>query len=174
MTRTLFLSLLLACAAAAPSLAQAGPAATELDSLTRVRVSQTEVEPRRFAGGLLAADSLSITVDPERGGERLEVPLSSLRRLEVSLGRRTPGEGMRRGAARGLLVGLGASALLIGSAAIADEQEGPSDGFITATAAAVIISIPLTAATTVTGALWGATSPGERWRRVETPVRIRP
>lgn len=169
--RTLFAVLLLAFAAAAPALAQAG---VLVDSASRVRVKQAE--GGTVVGGLVAADSATLTLDPAVGGmgSILTIPVSDVRRMDVSLGARTPAQGAWRGLKRGLLTGVVLSAAIITAGVIEDEKDECGDCFINATLAAVIVSVPLTTATSLIGTFIGATSPGERWRRVQPPVYVAP
>lgn len=163
-----FCALLLALSAA-PAVAQEAPAPLPLqqvDSLARVRLTQHFVEPRRLVGTLVAVDSEDVVV--ERGTERVTVPLVYVRRMEVSRGRMTAGHGAWRGARVGFLAGAGMSALLI-AAAHASEGSSCGDCFITASTAAVVVSLPLTGVSTFAGAAVGASRPGDRWERVPLP-----
>jgi hypothetical protein len=171
MKRPILAALLLTAAPAAPALAQRGTV-TELDSLARVRVTQS-VDPGRVLGGLLAAGSSGLVIDPVHGGDRLAVPLAHVERLEVSLGQRTVREGALRGARKGAIVGVVTSALLIGMGAIQDAGDDCGECWITATGVAVLVSVPLIGITTGGGALLGAMSPGEKWQRVAVPPRVR-
>lgn len=169
--RTLFAALLLAFAAAAPALAQSG---VLVDSAARVRVRQAE--GGTVVGGLVAADSAKLTLDPAaRGmGDILTIPVDGVRRMDVSLGARTPAQGAWRGLKRGLLTGVVLSAAIITAGVIEDREDDCGDCIINATLGAVIVSVPLTAATTLIGTFLGASSPGERWRRVQPPVYVAP
>lgn len=164
--------LLLAAVASAARAQEAPPPPTPVDSAAYVRVQQQLAIPRRVTGALVAADAQSLTVaSPEWGA--VTVPLAELARLDVSMGRRTRGEGARRGAVRGLVGGLAVGAVLVGFGAVTDAREGCRGCYISATAGAVILAVPLTAVTTVGGALLGAAAPGDRWIRVPTPVTLR-
>ncbi|HEX2204858.1 MAG TPA: hypothetical protein VHG91_16230 [Longimicrobium sp.] len=169
--RPFLAALLLALGAAAPALAQRG---VVVDSAARVRVKQAEVGT--VVGALLAADSLSLTLDPAAGGmgSSLLIPVADVRRMDVSLGVRTPSQGAWRGLKKGFLTGVVLSGAIIAAAAIEDEQDPCGDCFFNATLSAVIISVPLTGATTLLGTVWGAAAPGERWRRVQPPVYVAP
>lgn len=162
-------ALLLALAAAPAAAQELAPRMAPLpqvDSLARVRLIQHFVEPRLLVGNLVAVDSEDVVV--ERGTERVTVPLVYVRRMEVSRGRMTAGHGAWRGARMGFLAGAGMSALLI-AAAHASEGSSCGDCFITASTAAVVVSLPLTGVSTLTGAAVGASRPGDRWERVPLP-----
>lgn len=150
------------------------PPPTPVDSLAWVRVTLHDAAPRQLTGILIGADSVSITVRPFPGGGTVVVPLPEVASTRLSLGRRTPREGLLRGAKHGLIGGLAVSALLVGIGVFSDAGGSCTDCFISATAGAVIVAVPLTAVTTAGGALLGAASPGERWVRVRVPVTLRP
>lgn len=172
MRRTLSLLAGLLLAVALPLAGQSAPfPGVELDSLARVRLVQTAVAPRVLVGRLLYADSQVVTI--ERRGKPVLVPLGAVRSLHRSAGRYTAGRSAWRGAKTGFLVGAGISAVFI-TAGVVSDRDGCDDCFISATAAAVLLSVPLTALTTVGGAALGALSPRERWVRVDLPVCLRP
>jgi hypothetical protein len=173
MLRTLSLTLVLLAGCVFPLAAQQGaPPPVEVDSLARVRLRQSATDPRTLTGRLLFADSQTLTV--EHRGRPQAVPLPAVERLEVSIGRYSTGEGAWRGAKAGFFGGAVVSALLIVTGVVSDAQGDCGDCFITATGAAVLLSVPLTTFTTVGGTLIGAVAPGERWAPVTTPVRLRP
>lgn len=148
------------------------PPPTPVDSLARVRVTLHDAAPRRLTGVLFGADSLSVTVQPFPGAEPVMVPLTEVASMKLSLGQRTRGEGLLRGAKHGLIGGLAVSAFLVGIGVLSDAADPCNDCWINATAGAVIVAVPLTATATLGGAIIGAASPGERWVRV--PVTLRP
>ncbi len=156
--------------AAALVLASAGHAEAQrrteplvLDSLSRVRVRVTPSAQERFGATFVSADSRVVVV--ERGGERLEIPRTSVRMLEASQGPRPPESGAWRGAKRGFLGG----AVLGGVLAALVLATGEDDTYISNEGAAVIsMGVGITAGT-VLGTAIGAASPGERWVRVPIP-----
>ena len=171
MIRSLFAALLLVAAAAPVAAQRALP--SEVDSLARVRVTWADGHGRTV-GGLLAADSSALLIDPVRFDERMTVPVAQVERLEVSLGQRTPREGALRGAKKGAMVGLAASAVLITMGIVADAREECEGCWISVTGIAVYASIPIIGFTTGGGALLGSINPGERWQEVSVPPRVRP
>lgn len=151
---------------------ESGPP-TPVDSLAmvRVEVKQWLPIPRRVQGRLVAADNGSITVRPRAGWDPVVVPLTKLRRVEVSVGRRTREDGLRRGALRGFAAGAASIAVFFAAGLIDGECE---DCYFTMGAAAKALAVPLTVTTTVSGAIGGALFPGERWVRVHPPVVLDP
>jgi hypothetical protein len=91
------------------------------------------------------------------------LPLSIVQGLEVSRGRRSPGERLARGAGFGLLVGggLGAALGVMGGG----DKYGRGEG-------ALFFGGYLGAAGAVIGGLIGVASPGDRWQRVSLPNRV--
>ncbi len=167
----LALLLLAAVSSAAPA-QEAAPPPTPVDSAAYVRVQQRFAVPRRVTGALVAADAQSVTVLSARSG-MVTTPLAELAWMDVSMGRLSRGEGARRGARNGLIGGLAVGVVLVGLGAASDAGEGCGDCFLSATTGAVLLSLPLTALTTVGGALLGAAAPGDRWIRVRVPVVLR-
>ncbi|MES3034652.1 MAG: hypothetical protein V4813_11710 [Gemmatimonadota bacterium] len=91
------------------------------------------------------------------------IPLTDIRRLQVSDSRRTAGQAFRGGAGRGALVGLGLSAGLMAIGVVTDRRN--DDTYNTGTRIAALGSVLLTTLTTVTGGLIGLGG-RERWRTV--------
>ncbi|HEU4560672.1 MAG TPA: hypothetical protein VFS20_22660 [Longimicrobium sp.] len=160
----------LALLVAAPSAAAQGPAYTQLDSLSRVRVVQHFLEPRTLVGELEAADSADITV--LRGTERLTVPLVYVRHIDLATRRRSPSAGALRGAVWGFLGGATATGLFV----LASKARGSdcADCIFNPSTGLMVLGLPVTAASTLTGAAVGAARPGDYWVRVTLPVSIRP
>lgn len=143
----------------------------------RVRVTAPGVSGKRLVGTLLAMDDTTLTLQPQKGTDVLEVPRSAINRIELS--RRPSRRG--KGAGIGALVGLGA-AVIIGLAAGDDcgSLPEPAPGWAGFTDAlnrnlcmgkgetavmSAILTIP-------TGALLGmAAAGGEKWART-TPDRL--
>ena len=166
-----------ALAAFAAALALATPAAaqqaapvptTPLDSLSRVRVTQTWLEPRRLVGELASADTADLTV--QRNGERLTIPLAYVQHLEVSAARRSSSNGALRGAIYGFLGGATATGLFV----LASKASGSdcTDCIWNPSTGVFVLGLPLTGVTTLTGAAVGATRPGDYWVRIALPVRL--
>ena len=160
-------------ASLSPASAQEGSAVpVVLDSLARVRIELTTREPRWLTGSLLAADAEALTL--EKGGRLHVVPVSSVKRLDVSVERLYRRERIRSGAKRGLLIGAVTSGGLLLLAATIDLTTECVDCMLPASAVALGASVPLTASFTATGALLGALSGLDRWMRVPLPVQVQP
>lgn len=167
MKRSMGMALALLCVASGAA-AQV-PAHTQLDSLSRVRVVQHFLEPRTLVGELEAADSADITV--LHGSERLTVPLVYVRHMDLATRRRSSSAGALRGAVWGFLGGATATGLFVlaskaGGSDCADCIFNPGTGLM-------VLGLPVTAASTLTGAAVGAARPGDYWVRVSLPVSIR-
>ncbi|MEO7713740.1 MAG: hypothetical protein ABIV10_12565 [Gemmatimonadaceae bacterium] len=136
------------------------------------------VRVQALDGPVLIGDVEEVTrdtlllVDEDYGTRRL-VPVWTIVRLEVSAGQSTPESNMLRGAAAGLAVGA-----LVGGALGAATCAGDSDGFGGSCnvggkraqfilGGALILGVPAAAL----GAVIGAASPLEQWRRVWPEVR---
>ena len=149
--------------------AQELPRPTEVDSLAKVRVTQNFLKPETFVGELTAADTADLVV--QRGAERLIIPVAYVRHVELATGRRSSGQGALRGAIYGLLGGATATGLFVlaskaGGSDCADCIWNPSTGV-------VVLGLPLTGASMLTGAAVGAARPGDYWLRVSLPLRMR-
>lgn len=148
---------------------QAPEAGTEIPAGTAARVWQTSASPKRIAGTILQADSAALTVRP-RGGQPLVLLANRVERIDIREEPRTWLQGAWHGTKRGLVGGLAATAVFVALGLAADTQ--PCDGcFISATGIALLLGVPLTAATTAGGTLIGAAFPGHTWTRVPLPVR---
>ncbi|HEX6750575.1 MAG TPA: hypothetical protein VF092_25015 [Longimicrobium sp.] len=170
MTRTARAVLALSLALAAPAAAQA-PARTPtvVDSLSKVRVTQDFLEPRTLVGILQHADTADLEV--LRGDQRLTIPVVYVRHVELASGRRSSGAGALRGAIFGFLGGATATGLFVlaskaGGSDCADCIWNPGTGV-------VVLGLPLTGVTTLTGAAVGAMRPGDYWSRVPLPLEVR-
>lgn len=146
-------------------------AAQRADSLpigARVRVHRHDAPPRIVSGVLLGVDSTGLTLAAAHGAPPRTVAAADVARLERHAGRRPTAAAFGRGAARGALVGLALSAVLLG-AALVDEQRNPcGDCFINAPVAAGIVAVPLTAGSTLIGGVIGL-GRRDRWVRVAYP-----
>jgi hypothetical protein len=164
-------ALLLSLALAAPAAAQEGGphAATVLDSLAKVRVTQHFLRPTVVVGQLAQADTADLVV--QRGPERLTVPMAYVSRVELAAARRSSGAGALRGAIFGFLGGATATGLFV-LASKASGSTCSSCVFDPATGL-FIVGLPLTGATTITGAVVGSQRPGDYWLRVPLPVGLR-
>lgn len=151
-------------ASAGSAAAQQRTAVVPVDSLARVRVTQSEA-PSRVRGTFVGADSQTVVV--QSGVARYDVPLEAIRKLEVSRGERSVEAGAWRGAQRGFLAGL-VTGVLAG-ALVMSTIEG--DGYVGEEVAGIGITVAGTGLGTLIGTLLGAASPGERWERVPLPQR---
>jgi hypothetical protein len=141
--------------------AQRRTEALPLDSLSRVRVTQSAHD--RFGATFVSADSQAVVV--ERDGERLVLPLGSVRKLETSEGMRPLESRAWRGAKRGFLGG----AVVGGVLAALVLATGGDDTYLSNEAAATILFGTGVTAGTVLGTAIGAVSPSERWVPVPLP-----
>lgn len=137
---------------------------------SRLRVQQATGKGNpRLAGRVVAHDADTLTLSLDGGATRV-VPWGTVRRLEVSRGRRSAGAGMLRGAGIGLATGV-AAGLAVGALG-ADRSPCPPDAWcirFTRTESAGIGAMVLGAGGTVVGGLTGLAWPGERWTRVGEP-----
>lgn len=168
--RLLSASVLLLASVGSAAVRPGSAQATALDSLTRIRVQQTG-RPHWLTGRLLAADSQALTVE-HRGGP-YELPLSAVRRVDVSVGFRSSEERVKSGAKRSFLLAAAVGGALLVLGAAVDLTTECADCMLPASAVALGVGVSLTASTTAAGALFGALSSRDRWKRVPLPVRIR-
>jgi hypothetical protein len=141
-----------------------GPSGVQVGD--RVRVSTLGVADRRLAEvRALPPDSIELRYDHGFGEAR--VPLRDVTSLEVSVGRRSVGEGARRGARRGFVSGLviGGAAAAIALTACHDRECWGIESFTYLVVPAVVVG------TTGIGAAIGAAAPGDAWRKVALPGR---
>lgn len=164
-------SALFVLAAAALALSSAREAEAQrvrVDSSSRVRVTQSAVDPERFAATFMSADSQALVL--KRGPALLELPRGSVSRLEVSAGERTVERGAWRGAKRGFLGGLIVGAAM-GAVTLADMGQGEA-WFGEVIAVGFVLS-GMTLGTVV-GTVVGAAAPGEEWVQVPLPPSTPP
>lgn len=148
-----------------------GPVRAEVDSATTVRILRQSWLANPVQGRLVFADSQVIRL--ERHGEEVALPVAGVRSVRVSLGERSTAGGAWKGARDGLLLGAVASVALFGVSTVVDAADDCHDCYINMKIIAAILSVPTMAATTVIGAVAGAVKPGERWREVPLPMRVR-
>lgn len=129
----------------------------------RVRV-RTPLGTFRGTVATADADSLVLRIRSRKWGDSITVPVSELQRLDVSAGPRPRVEGALRGAGVGLL----ASGVLTGMAAVAAATGENMDGWEWLGVA--MVGVTVTPVLTVGGGVVGAVFPGEEWDR----VRLRP
>ena len=96
----------------------------------------------------------------------MTLPLSELKRVDVSRGARSTDEAFARGATTGALVGTGISLIAIALAVRADRD--CSDCTIPGTVFVVPLSAAFTGVTTLVGGMIGVAG-REEWRRVWPP-----
>lgn len=163
---------------------------------TRVRVSapafQNATVVSRSAewqtGTLLRSDSSHLTLRTTAGDE-LSVPLSLVRRIEVSDGTMPASDAWRRGARQGALIGAGTVGVLVVGVFILDRAPGPDEGPLSEDAfpeeeedsdfvAFMGTAVPLMAGAAVVGGGLGAifgSRAQERWTPVVMDrVRVAP
>jgi hypothetical protein len=153
--------------------ASAGEPAT-LGIGSRVRVQQgPRKDNPKLAGRVVATDADTLTLSLD-GGSTRSVPWSSVRRIEVSQGRRSAGAGMLRGAGIGLALGVVAGALV---GATRPDDRCYSDPrrdtwcleLFTTNDYAFLGAITLGGTGAVVGGGVGAAWRGERWAPVREP-----
>ncbi len=142
--------------------------AQRADSLrvgAQVRVDRWQPTREFYRGTYQSRDSLNFVINSRDDLlERVSIPIRDIGAVEMLVGQRTAGAGFRRGAGRGALVGIGASAVLMTLAVVADARED-GDVFISATAVAGVLSVLLTGATTLIGGAIGAAHQ-DTWAKV--------
>lgn len=153
--------------ASAPTIARAQPLAS-LSADTRIRIDLPTADRSRFhrerlqsvVGTLETArgDTLLLVVRP--GAVPLRIPRAEVRKLYVSGGRPPRWRAALDGA---LLPALITSALSAAGASIRRKEGDPSPGQVAVSSAAWVAA---------SGALLGAWSPKERWRRISRPDSI--
>lgn len=150
---------------ALPLEAQSGQVMTEVDSLARVRLVQQNAVPRTIIGQLVHADAERITLRHPEG--QSIVPISKVRRLDVSLG--SPPIGVRRGALDGFVAGV----VIIGTYYVLGSTTECEDCMLDISEVTVKGAVPITVVLTGVGALTGLLPGKERWRSVPLPVKLR-
>ena len=131
--------------------------ADELPPGTRIRVTAPRSSLDPYVGSLVRFSNESVTLDVEAGMPALTVPLTRVRRIEVSEGERSK---VVTGAAIGF--GLGATASLLFLAGFCSSSDTICGGDEWLTAFAVIALPP-----TLVGAGIGLLIRTERWREVQ-------
>lgn len=148
-------------------------AAQRVDSLTvgaKIRVQRAAPVWTVVRGTYVTRDSVSFVLDESTGsGVRTSIPMLDVQSVEMSVSQRTSGEAFGRGASRGALVGIGASAILMTLATISDARDGNSDTWISGRALAGVFSVLLTGVTTLVGGGIGLAD-----RDTWSPVPFRP
>lgn len=162
MRRTVAFALALAVPAPAVSLdAQAVPVA--LAAGTRVRLTTDALGKGVYSVVRATADTLVVT--PRGAAMPQSVPIAAVRRLEVSLGRRSRLAGAGRGAAYGLIGGVVtgvARGYLGGGTEAAPGAEGDRSAGDNAALYGIIFGV----LGGIGGSIVGVIRPGERWRRM--------
>jgi hypothetical protein len=173
MTRS---SMVLAMAVASLLVAAIGASAEESPSGARVRVTAPSFSGKRLIGVLVGLDETTLTLQPPGAKGSLQVPRATITKIEAS---RHPGR-KARGAGIGLLVGLGAAAV-VGLAAGDDCTPSPEDNLgdfgtrlryslcFDKGDMALLSGILLVPAATLLGVV---ASPSEKWE-VSTTDRLR-
>ena len=114
---------------------------------------------------LVRADSTGLILAPPHAGPAVRLAFSQLRGVDMSIGALSRGQGFRRGAKMGFLIGAGVGAVATAFALNADLRGSCSDCMIPATAVIGVYSLAFTAATTLAGG-WIGLAARERWRQV--------
>lgn len=158
--RTIMSALALAAilAFAAPAAAQtAPPQPGQRVTLFLARRQPVEgVKGRQVRGTLVAADSISLSVELSPGATPVLVPRSAVRETYVSLGVPSRGKSAAMGAAAGIGAGVGASLTYM-----KDDTRSTSENIMIGVAGGAL-----------GGALAGALFPREGWERATTPGGI--
>lgn len=145
--------------------------AQRADSLrvgVQVRVDRWQPSREFYRGTYQTRDTLSFVIAKDGDLlERVSIPIRDIGAVEMLVARRSAGEGFKQGAGRGALVGIGASAVLMTLAVVADARED-GDVFISAKAVAGVFSVLLTGVTTLIGGAIGAAHQ-DTW--VQVPFR---
>lgn len=146
-----------ALVAAAATISASPVSAQRADSLrigARVRVQPIHRPPPQVAGEVVAVDSVGLTLKDSHGSPQF-VPFDEINRLERYDGKISAFAGFRRGARRGLLIGLGASAFMALVSLVTPGCQGdcvPSSE----TAEVVLLSASVTAVSTTLGGIIGS------------------
>jgi hypothetical protein len=125
----------------------------------------------RLKGLVVATDAETLTLSLEGGATR-DVAWSSVRKIDVSRGRRSAGGGFLRGAGIGLAAGATVGAL---AGALSGDDPPCQDCWFRFSAGekAAIDGVLLGGVGTILGGVTGAVAPGERWERAGEPkVRL--
>lgn len=150
--------------AATPLVAQPAPAALP-DTGARVRV--VLMDRARVVGTLVAREPDRWLVRRERGDTVVIAP-PQVDRLDVSLGRRSPGRAFWRGAGIGALVGGAVTVTGLGVAA-ANGDLACHDCIFPPALVLGVAGGALTVGTTLVGGIVGSLAARERWARVPAP-----
>jgi len=159
MTR-LLIPTLLALACTVPAFAQASAQApSQVRPGDGVRVTSPTASGRFV---LHEMDAKTLTLR-DSSGAAVRVPLASVTKLSVSLGRRSAGRGALRGAGLGFAGGA-VSGIILGFV----DGDDPSGGFpsLTAEEKALGYGLLLGVGSGLVGAVVGLASPGEQWESV--------
>ncbi|HTK52254.1 MAG TPA: hypothetical protein VL308_10230 [Gemmatimonadaceae bacterium] len=143
--------------------------AQRADSLrigARVRVQPIHRPPPQVAGEVVAVDSVGLTLKDSHGSPQF-VPLDEINRLERYDGRISSFAGLRRGARRGLMIGLGASAVIWAIAVINTNPSCGGDCLLSPKEEAAVLTVGLTAVSTTLGGIIGS-----QYRAVWTSLPI--
>lgn len=160
------LALLAAGATPAPLVAQsaASPDTIAPDAFVRLTVHWSR---RPVAGRVVAVSDTGVRLHPSGASTSVLVPYAEIAAAERRISRGSAGDGARRGARRGLLLGLGATA----AAVVVGFASGSSDAayFIDPRASLAVYGLAFTGVSTALGAAIGSANPPERWTPVAAP-----
>ncbi|MBI4540370.1 MAG: hypothetical protein HY704_12775 [Gemmatimonadetes bacterium] len=147
----------------------AGQKLSPVEPGSRIRVHVPSVADAPIIGTLLSMNPDLVRFAMEGGFPTFAVRLDSIARLDVSAGLASSGAAAVRGGGIGLVVGTIPSGLVLAGARCFVADDGLPDACTPEIrwAAAVVV-----VASTAVGAVIGALTPVERWRRVGLPIRF--
>ena len=125
----------------------------------RVRVSAPTFSTKRLIGTVIALKTDTLEIKVKSGATYLQIPFSSVKKLEVSRGSGSRGAGTLKGAGLGFLIGAAGGALV---GYIADEEGNdlpPEHAALIGAGFFATIGI-------VVGGITGAVRSSERWEQV--------
>ena len=144
-------------------------AAQRIDSLAvgaivRVKLALPLLDMVR--GKFLGRDSTGLlTVESSADRVLVTIGLREIRSLEVQGDTRTAGQAFGRGALWGVVAGVGIAAVLIIPTAVHESSHPCYDCWLSSTAGAALLSVPIVVVSPLIGGLIGLSS-RERWTRV--------
>lgn len=145
-------------------------AAQHIDSLpigARVRVVRVAPVYTAVTGSVVSRDSVgALVLNNEADGFEVRIERNEIRRVLLAGDRRTAGQAFGRGALRGALAGGAVAAVLLTAGVLSDARRPCSDCWISNTAGAAIVSVPIIVVTPLIGGLVGLGF-RDRWHEVD-------
>jgi hypothetical protein len=163
MLRLIFVAVLMVL----PAATAAAQAAVQIAAGERVRVKAAGSRPQIVTVVDVGAGSIAGV----SGGRSVTLELSSIERMERSVGDRSRGDGLVRGLGRGFLVG-GVGGALLGAASGTPGCTSWDMTCYSREEGALGFSVIFGAAGALVGGFMGMASPGEQWQRVAVPARL--